>query len=157
MEFLHPIHRALHLASPLGRLETHEAHAERAIEIMTPDDAARYRRYLAIARHVIDDEQTGEALQYLAKADHLLDLAMLAPALDRAEAMTGRNRGPNPRTLDRLAFLRSVAAEIGTSKREAVAAHAVASHALRVRKLWQAQGEKAQVKILKFMGNHGFS
>lgn len=72
----------------------------------------------------------------------------------RPERHTGRNKGTQKKTEDKIAFIRSVADECGTRKREAIASLALERHASPVRNLWRAEGEKARGKLLNFMKNN---
>ena len=75
----------------------------------------------------------------------------------RPTQFTGKAKGVRGITAERKEFLASVAAGIGTEKREAIAAEAVSTHAKQVRALWKAQGKHAQTKIMNFIKNNGLS
>ena len=73
----------------------------------------------------------------------------------RPTAFTGKNTGTQKKTDRRAAFLRTLAADFGTTNREALARHAVMDHRREVRALWDgAEGARAEGKILTFLRNH---
>lgn len=72
----------------------------------------------------------------------------------RPKKFTGKASGSRSLTEEKKKFLARVASEIGTKKRDAVAAEAVASHPTEVRRLWHSKGKPAESKILNFLRNH---